>query len=357
MASVQKNVMIGRSAQFPNNVVASRSPLVVAAFTPGQDLPGSHFRVRQYLPALAQEGVSVTEYWTGLGAFPPRARWARPFWLAGTLAQRLPHLAKGWTADVSWVYREFVSTLATLEEFTRRPRVIDIDDSVHLFRDGRTARRLAGYADLVVVVNAYLADAWRKYTTSVEIFPMGIDTDRITVTPIPEKPVIGWIGSPSTSQYLKQIAPALQTIARRNPGFAIHICCAQPPDMPELPFVFVPWSAETEQSFLASLTVALLPLDDTPWELGKFSFKALQYMAAGRPCVLSPVGVNSELLAQADFAIAARTPEQWVDAISSLVTDRRAAEQLGKNGRALAVSKYSIAALAPRLAEIFRRLV
>jgi glycosyltransferase involved in cell wall biosynthesis len=332
-------------------------PLQVAAFTSGANVPGARFRVRQYIPALARAGVAVSEHWPGLGAFPPQARWLRPAWLAGTLAQRLPQLTMGWSADVTWLYREMVSTLVTFEGFTRRPRLLDVDDAVHLFRGGRSARRLAGLVDLVLVSNPRLAEAWRQWTPSVEILPMAIDTELYEPTPLPEKPVIGWIGSPGNQLYLKRIMPALAEVVRHFPDVTVAVCSERRPDLPGLPFAYVPWSPSAERPFLASLTIGLVPLDDTPWERGKFSYKMLQYMACGRPSVASPVGVNTDMLAKAEIGIAAATHAQWVDALSTLLADRGAAEHMGAAARALAVSVYSVEVLAPQLATIFRRLV
>ena len=331
--------------------------LRVAAFTSGDEVPGARFRVRQYIPTLARAGVVVTEHWPGLGGYPPRTRWLRPAWLMGSLAQRLPQLAMGWSADVTWLYREMLSTLVTFEGLTRRPRVLDIDDSVHLFRGGRTARRLASLVDGVVVANPFLAEVWRQWTPNVEIFPMGIDTDVYKPTALPEAAVIGWLGSPANIPYLERIAPALGEVIRRFPRTTIAICSQQRPDMDGVPFNYVPWSPAAERQFLASLTIGLAPLDDTPWERGKFSYKMLQYMACGIPSVVSPVGVNADILAQAQIGIAATKYEQWVEALSTILADRAVAEHLGATARALAISDYSIGVLAPRLVAIFRRFI
>jgi glycosyltransferase involved in cell wall biosynthesis len=334
---------------------AQTRPVRVAAFTCGLDIPGARFRVRQYIPALARDGIAVSEYWPGLGAYPPRARWVRPAWLLGTLAQRLPQVALSWNADLSWIYREMVSTLVTLEGMTRRPRLLDVDDSIHLHRDGGSARRLAKLVDGVVVANSFLAETWRQWNSKVEILPMGIDTNYFLTEPFPEKPVIGWLGSPANTPYLEKIAPALEEIVRRFPDAAIAVCSEVRPNLGRLPITFVPWSAAVEKRFLASLTVGLAPIEDSEWGRGKFSYKLLQYMACGRPCVASPVGTNRELLAQAPIGLAASNDAEWIEAISTILSDRDTAQQMGSAARALAVSEYSIEALAPRLAGIIRR--
>jgi len=99
-----------------------------------------------------------------------------------------------------------------------------------------------------------------------------------------------------------------------------------------------------------------MPLDDGPWERGKCSSKMLQYMAAARPCVVSPVGMNRDILAQAEVGLGATTHGEWVSALSAILTDRAGALQLGAAGRALIQSKYSLAVLAPRLAQLIQRL-
>ena len=68
-------------------------------------------------------------------------------------------------------------------------------------------------------------------------------------------------------------------------------------------------------------------------------------------------GRNAGMLAEAEIGIAASTHAQWVEALSALLADREAVERLGAAAWSLAVSYYSVVALALRLAALFRRLV
>ncbi len=339
-------------AHSPFTVVA---PVRVAAFTGGTKASSARFRVRQYIPALAKEGVEVIELGPSLGSYPPEKRWQRPAWGFGALAQRLPQICAGWAADVTLLHREMISTLYTLESLTRRPRVIDVDDAIHLFRNGWAAKRLAERADLVIVGNNWLAEAWGRWHAKVEILPTPVDTGSYHVQPLPGAPSIGWIGSSGNLRYLEAIAPALAEVARRFPAVSIAVCSERPPRLPGLPVRYVPWSAAVEDEFLGSLTIGIMPLSDGPWERGKCSFKMLQYMAAGRPCVASPVGMNGDVLGQGEVGLAATTQDEWIAALSSLLADRRATETLGLAGRALVENRYSLSVLAPRWAGIFRR--
>jgi glycosyltransferase involved in cell wall biosynthesis len=334
---------------------ASRS-VRVAAFTGGRWVPSARFRIRQFVEPLSRLGVDLRERWPGLGAYPPHRRSLRPAWLAGTLAQRLPQVVASWGADVVLLQREMVSTLPTFEGLTRRPRVVDIDDAVHLYRDGFAARRLAALADLVVVGNPWLAEIWRQWTPAVEILPTGVDTERCVPSAIPERPTIGWIGSGGNLHYLTRIAPALATVAARFPGIEIAVCCDRRPNLPGLPVRFVPWAPEIEAAFLAAISVGIMPLEDSLWERGKCSLKMLQYMAAARPCVVSPVGTNTCLLRKAEIGLAAASVGEWGEALSILLSDRPLAARMGKAGRALAEREYSVGVLAPRLASLLRRV-
>jgi glycosyltransferase involved in cell wall biosynthesis len=303
---------------------------------------------------LAAAGVDLVELSPGLGSYPPEQRWQRPFWLVGSLVQRLPQIVAGWGGEVTLLHREMISTLYTLEGLTRRPCILDVDDAIHLFRHGWAARRLARHADLVIVGNSWLAAEWRRWNANVEVLPTAVDTGRYRLRPFPECPTIGWIGSFGNLPYLEAIAPALAEIIRRFPGVTIAVCSERPPKLPGVPVRYVPWSVAVEDDFLASLTIGLMPLADGPWERGKCSFKMLQYLAAGRPCVVSPVGMNNDVLAQAECGLAAATTADWVAALSNLLTDRAAAERLGGAGHALVQRQYSLTALAPRLARLVR---
>lgn len=320
-------------------------------------MPAARYRVRQYVAPLAEQGIAVTEHWPHLGAYPPANPLLRPLWLPATIAERLPQVAASTRANITLLQRELVSTLPTLERLTRRPRFVDIDDSIHLHRGGVAARHLARAADLVVVGNVWLAEIWRRWARDVEILPTAVDTDLYAASPLPEHPVIGWIGTSSNLHYLEPLAPAFAEIMRRVPGIGLAVCSDVAPALGGLPFRFVRWSPESEAPFLASISIGVMPLDDGDWERGKCSLKMLQYAAAARPSVVSPVGMNNDLLAEAEIGLAAATETQWIEALCALAADREAACRMGEKGRQLAVSRYSVRALAPRLASLLRRLV
>jgi glycosyltransferase involved in cell wall biosynthesis len=104
------------------------------------------------------------------------------------------------------------------------------------------------------------------------------------------------------------------------------------------------------------MDVGLMPLPDTDWTRGKCAFKMISYMAVGLPVVVSPVGVNSEILRLGQVGLAAATSDEWYDALSALFADRSLAHAMGAEGRRVVSEHYSVTRNVSRLAEIFREV-
>jgi len=110
-----------------------------------------------------------------------------------------------------------------------------------------------------------------------------------------------------------------------------------------------PWAEETEASEIQAFDVGIMPLDDTEWERGKCGYKLLQYMAAGRPVVASPVGVNPDIVEPGVTGLLARTPEEWRTALTRLRDDPGLRARMGAAGRRRVEADYSLDIAEPRL--------
>ena len=72
----------------------------------------------------------------------------------------------------------------------------------------------------------------------------------------------------------------------------------------------------------------------------------LQYSAAWRPTICSPVGVNPEIVTADTDGLFASTPEEWQDAIRRLARSPELCRGMGSNGRARVADAYSLEAVA-----------
>lgn len=358
-----------------------QDPVRVLAFVqkrPGIS-PGQRFRLEQWAPHLAArhdirldfcafESPRLTEV-----LYLPGHTLEKGVLMLRDFARRADavRLARGYDAVV--VYRE-ASTLgpALWERVLSRlevPFLLDFDDAIWMSPDagpravngvfsrlrfpGKT-RKIALLASAVTVGNEFLARWARELNPNVHIVPTSIELAAYPVQAELESDdpfVIGWMGSHSTLINLEQVREAVERFgARRRTRFVT--VCDRPLARPfaNVENVFVPWSAEREAADLGRLHVGLMPLLDFPFAHGKCGCKALQYMAAGRPAVIAPIGVNSDIVRDGENGFLATTTDEWVQALERLAMSTDLRQRVALAGRQTVERGYSAVAAAAQFA-------
>ncbi|RAH96555.1 glycosyl transferase family 2 [Acuticoccus sediminis] len=84
--------------------------------------------------------------------------------------------------------------------------------------------------------------------------------------------------------------------------------------------------------------------------------KVVGALAAGIPCVLSPVAAEGIGLRSGYDCLIAREPREWVEAIARLDTDAALWRKLSENGRALVEEQYSFAVGRDLMREAFHKV-
>lgn len=241
--------------------------------------------------------------------------------------------------------------------------VVDYDDALFHRYDrhasalvrgllGRKIDSVMRHAAIVVAGNEYLAERARQAgAPRIEVIPTVVDTERYQ--PLAhvanETPVVGWIGTPKTSRYLKPLVPVFEALQDKMPVRFIAVG-ARPVDFEGTPVEAWPWSEETEVESIQQFDIGIMPLDDSPWERGKCGYKLLQYMACGLPVVASPVGVNREIVTPEENGLLANTADEWKHALGGLLqADESIRQSIGREGRQRVEEWYSLKALAPRV--------
>ncbi len=336
--------------------MTAQSTIQIAALTGGLNTASTRFRVRQYIQPLRSFGIEVTEY------IP---RWGESCGLPSPfkMASRIPALFQSRQADLIWLSRELVQGYATFERLVKRPRILDVDDAIWLRPPlGRLGQPwIARGMDAVIAGNDYLADYYSRYCRTIFVVPTGIDTQRFTPKPpdalTGELFVIGWTGLRSNYKYLRPIEPVLKRFLDRHPDSRLMLISNEPwksdlisPD--RIDFYF--WNPTDESRLLHRMSVGLMPLPDDPWTRGKCSFKMLQYMACGLPAVVSPVGMNKQVLAKGPAALGPQTPDEWEEALETLYQNPSLCRSMGQTGRQIIEEFFSVEILTKRLAEIFQ---
>jgi glycosyltransferase involved in cell wall biosynthesis len=85
-----------------------------------------------------------------------------------------------------------------------------------------------------------------------------------------------------------------------------------------------------------------MPLDNTPWELGKCGYKILQYMSLKLAVVASAVGVNKEIIKNGYNGLFANDDTDWQNAILKLKNDSSLINEFGKNGYDTVKNKFNL---------------
>ena len=297
----------------------------------------------------------MVEQFPAATCYPPEQKILRPFWAVGSLVELIPGVLNSVRYDLVFFQREMLSTLITLEPFTKRPRVLDVDDAIWIHRGGATARRLANLCDSIICGNAFLADHFSQWNRNVTIIPTAVDTDRFCPANIDssDHSIIGWSGGKSGLPELYRIEEALSTVLTMHPRAVIRVLCDGPPQFRNIPaerIDYVPWSPETELPAIQQMTVGLMPLTDTLWNRGKCSYKMLLSMACAVPMVVSPTGMNQEVLRLGDGALSADSSADWVERLDMLLSNPADAARRGQAGREIVVKHFSLGSVTPLLA-------
>ena len=195
--------------------------------------------------------------------------------------------------------------------------------------------------------NAYLAEFARRYNPNVIIMPTTIDTVHLHTTNAPvkkenEKVTIGWTGSHSTLKYLDIIVPVLKSLEAHYPQVETLVIADRNPHLPLQKFKFLSWSKQLEIEDLRRIDIGVMPLPDNEWTRGKCGFKALQYMSLGIPAVISPVGVNREILTHGVEGYLCSTATEWFSNLSTLIEEPEKRRTMGKRGVKKVASNYSL---------------
>src|SRR5205085_6413159 len=302
---------------------------------------------------------------------------AKGFWTLSDFVRRAAVLPRSSRYDAVVIHREAAligpAFYERLLAWAGKPIIYDFDDAIwspgqawknglfsRLHFTGKTST-ICKLASAVTTGNEYLAQYARQRNRHVAVVPSSVELAAYPELPESserEKFIVCWTGSTSTLVHFEHARPALEQLAARVP-LVVKIICSRPPEraINGAEMQFVRWSANREAQDVADCHAGIMPLPDDEVSRGKGGMKALQYMATGRPVVVSPVGVNTEIVRDGQSGLLARDTSQWVDALERLAHDTALRSRLGPATRGSEIRRHHSGASGAEVTQVVDQTV
>jgi glycosyltransferase involved in cell wall biosynthesis len=356
--------------------------LFVAAHRP-QRSPSQRFRFEQYIDFLTAKGFEcdfsylISEKDDSIFYRPGNLRTKSRFFLKSWWT-RLQDVVKARDYDIVFVQREaFMTGSAFFEKLFMKSGaklVFDFDDAIWHFdiseanrklgwlKNPRKTERIIRYADHVIAGNNYLANYALRFNQHVTVIPTTIDTEYhkpYALKNVNKSTVcIGWTGSMTTIKHFR-LAETILLKLKEKYGNLIRFKLIGDGSYvnAELGIKGIPWTLESEVDELRDLDIGIMPLPEDEWSKGKCGFKGLQYMAMEIPPVMSPVGVNLEIIEDGVNGFLASGTEEWLLKLSLLIENPELRQELGAKARQTVIERYSVASQQDIYLSLFNKII
>jgi glycosyltransferase involved in cell wall biosynthesis len=345
---------------------------------PRGEAPSQRFRFEQYIDFLEENGFEIHFFpflsektWKTL--YQEGKFFQKGMGILRSFLNRFALLFSLHRADFIFIHREASHIGPPIFEWfiakvLRRKFIYDFDDAIWLpnySESNAKFHRLKAYwkvnycmkwAHQVTAGNAYLANYAKQFNSCVQVIPTTIDTlnhHTVMTNHEAERVTIGWTGTHTTMHYLDELVPVLQQLEQQY-DFTFLVISNQAASYPLKSLRSIPWNKATEIEDLAKINIGVMPLKKDIWSEGKCGFKGLQYMALEIPTIMSPVGVNTTIVADGVNGFLVETPEEWYAVLESMLLDKQLRLQIGKAGKKRIDEAYSVKANQNNYLKLFQ---
>lgn len=344
---------------------------------PKGEAPSQRFRFEQYLDIFKKNNITYHHHsfltkqaWQIL--YQPGKIAQKAFWILYGFSRRFLLMTMIFKYDFVFIHREASPIGPPVFEWIiakiwRKKIIYDFDDAIWLANtseQNKIAARLKWHHKVSSICkwsykisagNHYLAKYARRYNDNIVINPTTIDTEGLH-NPADKKAntvfTIGWTGTHSTMPYLMPLLPLLDELAK-DYEFKLLIISNQKPEFDRQYLKFIKWNKSNEILDLQKMDIGIMPLSDDKWAKGKCGFKALQYMSLKIPAIVSPVGVNTEIVNHGVNGFICNTPEEWKNALSNFFEDYGLIDRMAEACRKKVIDRYSVSSNSENFLKLF----
>lgn len=355
-----------------------KTSIYFLAATPVGVMPSQRFRFEHYLPFLEENGIryKVSHY------FSPKTRkflYKKRNYLGKVMAilpgylKRFADLFRIIPYSFVYIHREVTPVGPPVYEWIiakilRKKIVYDFDDAIwvptmsehnkkfRFIRSFSKIGKICKWSHVVTVGNRYLGEYAGQFNSKVQIIPTVVNTDT-THGELQDQetsnPAVGWTGSFTTLVYLNKVLPVLQRLQEKI-DFTFYVIADHDPVLPLKNYKFIRWTRDTETEDLLRFHIGLMPLNDDIISRGKCGFKAIQYMALGIPPLVSPVGVNTDIVQDEANGFICEEEKEWEETLEKLLLQPGLRKEIGKAARTKIEESYSVHCTKDIFLKIFK---
>jgi glycosyltransferase involved in cell wall biosynthesis len=340
--------------------------------------PGQRFRFEHYLSYLKENNIRfrISSFykltaWKIL--YLPGKKIRKTFYVLSGFATRLADLFRIGRCSYVYLYREATPVGPPAFEWIiakvlRKKIIYDFDDAIWIpvtsefnkavskFKRPGKVSKICRWSYKISVGNQFLKQFVLKNNSSVFIIPTVVNTETVHNLQQDQQtllPAVGWTGSFSTLKYLDIVLPVLQELQTQY-DFTFVVIADKDPQLPLKRYKFIRWNKETEVADLLHFHIGLMPLYEDDISKGKCGFKAIQYMSLGIPAIVSPVGVNNEIVEDGINGFLCATENDWKKRLEELLNNAELRTSMGIAAREKIKQKYSVNATLLAFIDLFK---
>lgn len=340
--------------------------VLIICIYPKDKVPGQRFRFEQYLDYLSANGFNITFSnllsEKGYSFYYKKGNYLKKALLVlKSILKRYKQLQSASKYDLIFIFREgFLLGSSYFErQLAKKSNVIfDYDDAIWItsavsknnkwlrfLKNPNKTSQIIEVSKMIFAGNSYLADYAKQFNKNVVIVPTTIDTNIYLPAYNANKGriCIGWSGSFSTIVHFTTCLEALKIIQKKyRDKVYFKVIGSEDYYNTELNIKGLPWRKETEVEDLQEIDIGIMPLPDDKWSKGKCGLKGLQYMSLEIPTIMSPIGVNTEIIRDGENGFLATGTDEWVKKLSLLIDSNVLRERIGRKGRETVISRFSV---------------